>query len=279
MNYRHIFHAGNFADVFKHVVLVRLLQTLHSKDTPFCYLDTHAGRGVYDLTSVSAQRSGEFRDGIGRMWSGQDWTGHFSDYLDVVRALNSQGKLLAYPGSPSIARQLLRAQDRMVLCEQQQEEAGALKAEFPGDRQVAVHVQDGYQALKAFLPPKERRGLVLIDPPYESPDEFEQAGRALIAAWRRWDTGIFALWYPIKDLAAVDRLHRRLVAAGMGKLLLVDFAVAAPTGTLRLCRCALVLVNPPWKLDIGLTSDLPILAKGLAQGPEAGAEVRWLSAE
>ena len=278
MNYRHIFHAGNFADVFKHVVLVRLLRALLKKDTPFCYLDTHAGRGLYDLTSVSANKSGEFRDGIARMWSGEAWTGRFSDYLELVRTLNPQGKLAAYPGSPLIARQLLRAQDRMVLCEQQVEEAGALKAEFPRDRQVAVHERDGYEALKALLPPKERRGLVLIDPPYESPDEFEQAGRALITAWQRWDTGVFALWYPVKDLGAVERLHRRLIAAGMHKLLLADFGVAA-LGTLRLGRCALVLVNPPWKLDTELATDLPILAKGLAQGPEANAEIRWLSAK
>lgn len=278
MNYRHIFHAGNFADVFKHIVLVRLLRALQKKDTPFCFLDTHAGRGLYDLTSVSANKSGEFRDGIARMWSGEAWTGRFSDYLDVVRAFNPEGKLASYPGSPLIARQLLRPQDRLVLCEQQVEESGALKAEFPRDRQVAVHVQDGYQGLKAFLPPKERRGLVLIDPPYESPDEFEQVGRALIAAWQRWDTGVFALWYPVKDMGAVERLHRRLIAAGIHKLLLADFAVAA-AGTLRLGRCALVLINPPWKLDIELSVDLPILAKGLAQGPEANAEIRWLSAE
>lgn len=279
MNYRHIFHAGNFADVFKHVVLVRLLQALHRKDTPFCYLDTHAGRGLYDLTSVSANRSGEFRDGITRLWDGADWTGRFADYLDVVRAINPAGQLAAYPGSPLIARQFLRPQDRMVLCEQQPEEAGSLKAEFPGDQQVAVHVQDGYQGLKAFLPPKERRGLVLIDPPYESADEFERAGRELIAAWQRWDTGLFALWYPIKETAAVDRLHRRLVASGMRKLLALSFRVAAPTGTARLSHCGLVLVNTPWKLDTELSDDLPILAKGLAQGPQAAAEIRWLSAE
>jgi len=279
MNYRHIFHAGNFADVFKHVVLVRLLQALHKKDSSFCYLDTHAGRGLYDLTSVSANRSGEFRDGIARMWSGEAWTKRFSDYLDVVRTFNPQGKLAAYPGSPLIARRLLRSQDRMVLCEQQVEEAGALKAEFPRDRQVAVHERDGYEALKAFLPPKERRGLVLIDPPYESPEEFELAGKALIAAWQRWETGVFALWHPVKDSGSVERLHRRLVAADMRKVLVADFGVAQPAGALRLSRCSLVLVNPPWKLDSSLSEDLPILAKGLAQGPEAGAEVRWLCAE
>jgi 23S rRNA (adenine2030-N6)-methyltransferase len=279
MNYRHIFHAGNFADVFKHIVLVRLLQALRKKDTPFCYLDTHAGRGLYDLTSVSANKSGEFRDGIARLWNGADWAERFADYLATVRALNPQGRLAAYPGSPLIARQFLRDQDRMVLCEQQPEEAGALKAELQGDRQVAVHVQDGYQGLKAFLPPKERRGLVLIDPPYESPDEFEQAGRALIAAWQRWDNGIFALWYPIKEPAAVDRLHRRLVAAKLRKVLVADFAVAEPTGSIRLSHCGLVLVNPPWKLDNELSADLPILAKGLAQGPQASADIHWLTAE
>ncbi len=277
MNYRHIFHAGNFADVFKHVVLVRVLRALQKKDTPFCYLDTHAGRGLYDLTSVSANRSGEFRDGIARLWCGEPWTRPFADYLDVVRAVNPQNTLTVYPGSPRIARQFLRPQDRMVLCEAQPEEEAALKAEFSNDRQVAVHLRDGYQGLKAFLPPKERRGLVLIDPPYESPDEFEDAGRALIAAWQRWRTGIFALWYPVKDVGLVERLHRRLVAAGVDKLMSVDFAVDAARGTLRLDRCAMALINPPWKLDLELSEQLPLLANGLAHGSGSTAEIRWLS--
>jgi len=279
MNYRHIFHAGNFADVFKHVVLVRLLRALQKKDAPFCYLDTHAGRARYDLSSESAKKSGEFRGGIARLWSGGEWTGRFADYLDVVRAFNPRGELAEYPGSPLIARHLLRPQDRMVLCEQQTEEVAALRVEFRGDRQVAVHERDGYEALKAFLPPKERRGVVLVDPPYESPDEFEQVGRALIAGYQRWETGVFALWYPVKDLAPVDRLHRRLTAAGARKMLVASFTVAPVHGTSRLSSCGLLLINPPWKVDAEIASDLPMLAKGLAQGPESNAEVRWLSVE
>lgn len=278
MNYRHIFHAGNFADVFKHVVLSLLLKSLHRKDTPFCYLDTHAGAGRYDLSSAAAQKTGEYRDGIRRLWSGQAPPA-VADYLAAVRALNDADTLRWYPGSPRLARFFLRPQDRAVLLERLPQECVQLEEEFAGDRQVLVRCQDGYAGLKAFLPPKEKRGLVLIDPPYESEREFEQAVDGLRLAHARWDSGLYALWYPVKNRAPVERLHRRLVASGMRKILLAEFSPWPEDTAFRLNGCGMVVINPPWKLDETLHALLPALLEVLRQHPAGRAMTSWLVPE
>jgi len=204
LSYRHAFHAGNFADVFKHVLLVQLVRALRGKDKPFCLLDTHAGAARYDLGSAPARKNREFADqnrefadGIGRLWRQPGLSSELGDYLDRVRALNPDGELRWYPGSPRIARDLLRPNDRLILAELHPTEFPLLKAEFRNDRQVAAHHTDGYAALNAFLPPPERRGLVLLDPPYELKDEFERLAEAVRRIHRRWATGIAAVWYPI----------------------------------------------------------------------------------
>ena len=278
MNYRHIFHAGNFADVFKHVLLSLLLKSLHRKETPFCYLDTHAGAGRYDLSSAAAQKTGEYRDGIKRLWNGQ-FMPELTDYLAAVRALNEADSLRYYPGSPCIARFFLRPQDRAVLLELQSEECAQLKAEFAADRQVTVQVQDGYGGLKALLPPKERRGLVLIDPPYESDKEFERIIDGLRIAHARWDSGIYALWYPIKSRPPVERFHRMLVATGISKILLAELSAFPEDTAFRLNGCGMVVINPPWKLDETLHSVLPALLERLRQHPAGRSTVAWLVPE
>jgi 23S rRNA (adenine2030-N6)-methyltransferase len=278
MNYRHIFHAGNFADVFKHVVLSLLLKSLHRKDTPFCYLDTHAGAGRYDLSSAAAQKTGEYRDGIKRLLNSQPIP-ELTDYLAAVRALNDGDTLRYYPGSPRIARFFLRPQDRAVLLELQPEECTQLQAEFAGDRQVIVQGQDGYAGLKAFLPPKERRGLVLIDPPYESDQEFDQVIEGLRLAHARWDSGMLALWYPVKSRPPVERLHRRLVATGIRKILLAEFSPYPEDTAFRLNGCGMVVINPPWKLDETLHSLLPTLLEVLRQHPAGRVTTSWLVPE
>lgn len=279
MNYRHLFHAGNFADVFKHVVLTHLLRAFHKKDTPFCYLDTHAGAGRYDLVAAEAQKSHEYRDGIARLWEAQSLPPALADYVEAVRALNPDGRLRFYPGSPRIARGLLRAQDRMLLCEQQAEQCERLKQEFARDAQVAAHQRDGYEAMKALLPPKERRGLVLIDPPYEQPDEYDRARRTLDAVHERWPTGTYALWYPIKDRAPVLRLHAALQASAWPKVLKLELMLFAEDTTFRLNGCGLVVLNPPWGFDDEMTALLPELATRLGRSPAARGSVEWLVAE
>ena len=278
MNYRHIFHAGNFADVTKHVVLTLLLKSLHKKTTPFCYLDTHASAARYDLAGAEAQKTGEYHEGIQRLWD-TETPPELAEFLAAVRMQNPAGGLRYYPGSPAIAQQFLRQRDRMVLLERQADECAKLQATFAGNRQVTVHMQDGYSGLKAYLPPKERRGLVLIDPPYESDNEFEQVVAGLRVAHDRWASGIYAVWYPIKDRPPVERLHRAVAATGIRKILLLELCPYPEDATLRLNGCGMIVINPPWMLADTLRTLLPKMLK-LLQSQSAGrSRLAWLAPE
>jgi 23S rRNA (adenine2030-N6)-methyltransferase len=282
MNYRHAYHAGNFADVVKHATLALMIERLKAKPTAFCVVDTHAGIGRYDLSSIEAQKTGEFRDGVLRLLDRQPKAlpAEVEPYLSVVRALNrDRGELRWYPGSPRLALDLLRPQDRLVLLELHPEDSRTLAALFAGDRRVTVHNADGYMGLKAFLPPKERRGLVLIDPPFERRDEFERLARGLRHAHRRWATGQYLLWYPIKDRPPVDVFHEQLKASGIGRVLVAELLLRPATDPDRLNGCGLVLVNPPWRLDAALSALLPKLAQLFDAAPSAGARVDWLVSE
>lgn len=278
MNYRHAYHAGNFADVHKHAALALILDYLKRKDAAFAYLDSHAGIGVYDLASVQAEKTGEWQAGIGRVLAAADPPAELLPFLSVVRALNPDGCLRLYPGSPMIAACLARPQDRLALCELHPEDAAALRARFAGDQRVGVHHRDGYDGLKGLLPPPERRGLVLIDPPFEARDEFQRLRRGLAQALARWPTGLFALWYPIKAKAAIDRFHADLAMMGLPKALAADIWIRGGDDPARLNGCGLVVVNPPWTLDRSLETLMPWLARTLG---EEGAQARlhWLVAE
>jgi 23S rRNA (adenine2030-N6)-methyltransferase len=279
MNYRHAFHAGNFADVMKHAVLSLILRHLGTKPAPYCVLDTHAGIGRYDLAAEPSTRTGEAERGIVRvMRAREELPAELSVYLDAVGALNPEGGLRHYPGSPRLARALMRPQDRLVLAELHPEDAATLKREFTGDRQVAVHHMDGYLALKAPLPPAERRGLVLVDPPFEAEDEFDQLVAALALAHRRWPTGIKAFWYPIKDRPAVWRFHDALEHAGVPRILIAELTVRREDIHQRLNGSGMVLVNPPWRLDAALETVLPALHAALG-AEEGGTRVEWLVPE
>src|SRR4051795_2179201 len=256
MNYRHAFHAGGFADVIKHIVLVRILTHLQEKQAAFRVIDSHAGAGVYDLTAEEARRGGEWLTGIARMMQAR-----FSEtvsplvtpYLDIVRAFNPQRDLLAYPGSPLIARALLRPQDRLVACEVEVLARKRLIDALRRDAQARVVDLDGWTALPAYVPPNERRGLVLIDPPFEAKDEFERMADGFAEAFAKWPTGSYLLWYPVKSRRATDALARHVAdaAAGSkpaGKCLRLEFSAAPQQPGGPLASTGILGVNPPWTL-------------------------------
>lgn len=282
MNYRHIFHAGNAADVMKHAVLAWILDRLRAKEAPFFVLDTHAGIGRYDLEDQAAIRTGEALRGIRRVLAdggAERLPTGATPYLDLLARLNNgPDGIRVYPGSPLIARMMMREQDRLVLAELHADDVKTLRALFQDDRQVAVHHMDGWLSLKAHLPPKERRGLVVIDPPFEAPDEFERLVAALALAHRRWPTGQYLLWYPVKDRAAVWRFQQMLEDTGIPKMLAAELCWSDDDRSDRLNGSGLILVNPPWKTEETLSALLPALQAGLAAG--AGpVGCRWLRDE
>ncbi|MDD2769177.1 MAG: 23S rRNA (adenine(2030)-N(6))-methyltransferase RlmJ [Methylococcus sp.] len=279
LSYRHGFHAGNFADVLKHAVLAQLVQSLLRKPTPFFYLDTHAGAGRYDLQSAMAKQNQEYRSGIGRLWTLKSVPPELDGYLAAVRALNPNGRLQFYPGSPSIVRHVLRSGDRMALCELHSTEIQALRKLFSGDRRIKFNQLDGYQGLKAFLPPPERRGLVLCDPAFELRNEREKMVEAAADAWKRWPTGIFAYWHPIQDRRTVDWLYRKFRHTGIDRLLAVELSVLAESADKQMSGSGLVLVNPPWRLDEYLKTLLPWLHETLSPEREGGWRLEWLAGE
>lgn len=281
MNYRHSYHAGYFADVFKHVLLLALLESYFAKDTPFFYMDTHAGIGRYDLRALPSQKTQEYSQGIGKI---ADYTGKMSEslqkYLRIVKDLNAGrvNQFDFYPGSPRIARALLRPQDRMLLSELHPEDYIRLKQEFAGDKQVIVHHYDAYHALKAFLPPEQKRGLVLIDPPFEKPNEFTAMLESLTLATQRWSTGCFALWYPLKNPTKVNKFYRDLSNSGLRNILYCELAIA-PLSEERLTACGMVIVNPPWQFQQGLGKLLKELTALLSYPAKGSWRLKWLVPE
>jgi 23S rRNA (adenine2030-N6)-methyltransferase len=270
MNYRHLYHAGNFADVFKHALLTLLVDRLKAKNTTFVVIDTHAGAGVYDTASAEAQRTGEFARGYGQI-AGQPWAEPLHPYRDAVAALNPDGALRFYPGSPCLVLALMRPQDRLVACELHPEDARHLKLALQGDKRAEIHHRDGYQALKAFLPPRERRGLVLIDPPFETPDERRTLVRALAVAHARWPTGIYALWYPTKTDSEARLLHAELANTGIRRQVAFELRIHDGDDPARLNGCGLAIVNPPFRFDSLALPILQALHRSLAT--EGGARL------
>jgi 23S rRNA (adenine2030-N6)-methyltransferase len=282
MNYRHAYHAGNFADVVKHATLCRVLTHLREKPAAFRVIDTHAGAGRYDLAGPEAGKTLEWRDGIGRLLGAvlpPPIRELLAPYLDAVAALNPGGRLAHYPGSPVLAQALLRRQDRLIACELEPRAAAALERELASDNRAKAIAIDGWTALTAYLPPVERRGVVLIDPPFEQPDEFARLGERLAAAHRKWPTGIYLLWYPIKDPAEAQGFSRGLVRLGIAKMLRVELILPTAGPDTGLRGSGLIAVNPPWTLHDELKAVLPVLADVLSRGATSAVTLDWLAGE
>ncbi|HEX2548213.1 MAG TPA: 23S rRNA (adenine(2030)-N(6))-methyltransferase RlmJ [Gammaproteobacteria bacterium] len=284
MNYNHSFHAGGFADVLKHYVLVLLIKSLLRKDNGFCYIDTHAGLGFYDLFSPSAKKNEEFKLGIGKLL-GKNPPDSLKEYLNVVQRINSRlsqsqvASIHYYPGSPMIVRHFLRPQDRMILAELHPTVFQKLKTLFAKDINVSTHLMDGYLGLKAFLPPKERRGLIFIDPPYERPNELATLPSILPIALKRFATGIYAIWYPIKDRATIDRFHRNLKENIQNPMMAVELSIYPEDSPLHLNGSGMIIINPPFQLQKQLEESIPWAWKMLSIEKQGQFRVQMLTSE
>ncbi|MDX6807083.1 23S rRNA (adenine(2030)-N(6))-methyltransferase RlmJ [Terrihabitans rhizophilus] len=282
MNYRHGFHAGNFADVLKHSVLALIVRHLLQKAAPFRYIDTHAGIGLYDLHSEQAQKTGEWRDGVARVWNTRfepEVAALLAPWQDAVNRLNPEGGLRYYPGSPELVRALARPDDRLVLCELHPQDAALLGRRYARDKRMRVVEIDGWTGLNAYVPPKERRGLVLVDPPFEEPDELLRMVSALDAAHRKWPTGTYALWYPVKDPGEIAAFTHRLANLDVPSILGAEIMIQRPEDASRLNGTGLVIVNPPWTLERDLRILLPALARVLGRDGRSTSRVFQIAGE
>ncbi|MBC8717738.1 23S rRNA (adenine(2030)-N(6))-methyltransferase RlmJ [Ochrobactrum sp. Marseille-Q0166] len=286
MNYRHAYHAGNFADVVKHVILSRIVEYLKRKDQAFRVIDTHAGIGLYDLRGTEAGKTGEWTGGIRRIFDAVE-KGEIPDtaiellqpYLDVVRTVNKGKELRHYPGSPLLTRHLLRKQDRMSALELHPQDAKKLAKLFDGDYQVRVIELDGWLALGAHMPPKEKRGLVLIDPPFEIAGEFDRLVDGLVKAHKRFPGGTFALWYPVKDRRETERFAKCLRETEIPKIMRIELAIRAPSLEPKLDGTGMIIVNPPYTLESEMQILLPCLTKLLSEEKGSHFSIQWIRSE
>ncbi|MFC4624177.1 23S rRNA (adenine(2030)-N(6))-methyltransferase RlmJ [Daeguia caeni] len=286
MNYRHAYHAGNFADVVKHVILARIIDYLKRKEQAFRVVDTHAGIGLYDLNSVEAGKTGEWMGGIGRLLAARrdgrisaDAFDLLAPYFEAIAAVNEGETVTSYPGSPMLVRKLLRKQDRLSALELHPQDAAMLAKRFAGDFQVRVIELDGWLALGAHLPPKEKRGLVLVDPPFEVEGEFDRLVEGLAKAHKRFSGGTYALWYPVKDRRETERFARKLRETGIAKILQIELAIRAPSPEPRLDGTGMIVVNPPFTLESEMKILLPCLKDLLAEDNGANFSLRWIRSE
>lgn len=280
MNYRHAYHAGNFADVVKHAALALILEYLKRKDSAFRVIDTHSGIGIYDLAGDEAQRTGEWHAGIGRLLDADlspGATALLAPYLEAVATVKGLVKPTAYPGSPAIAQHLTRDQDRMIFVEKHPRDAQTLKDTIAGDERIKVIELDGWTALKAYIPPPERRGVVLIDPPFEVPDEFDALARNVVKAYRKWPTGIYAVWYPLKNKTASDLFRQTMSDSGIPRMLCVEMRVREEQDRGLFSGSGLMLINPPFVLAEQMGQLLPELLSILKQAAGSGWSVTWLT--
>ncbi|WP_425055279.1 23S rRNA (adenine(2030)-N(6))-methyltransferase RlmJ [Pseudomonas abyssi] len=277
MNYRHSYHAGNHADVFKHALLRQLLVLMQRKQTPLCCLDSHAGTAFYDLQGEAAGKTGEYVEGIGRLWARDDLPLWLADYRDAVARHNPDGQLRWYPGSPQIMAELLREQDRMILSELHPEDADTLRQYFAPQAEIAVHQRDGYELPKAFLPVAENRALWLLDPPFEKTDDLQRCVAAVQQAITRMRQTVIAIWYPIKDQRLLKDFYQGIADSGVPKALRVELNVRPADNQLGLNGSGMMLINPPWPIWEELEQVLPWLSEELAQSGGGSWRMDWLA--
>ncbi|MFS2326328.1 23S rRNA (adenine(2030)-N(6))-methyltransferase RlmJ [Brucella sp. H1_1004] len=286
MNYRHAYHAGNFADVVKHVILSRIVEYLKRKDQAFRVIDTHAGIGLYDLRGIEAEKTDEWSGGIRRIFDALEKgeippqaTELLQSYLDAVRAVNPKGGLRHYPGSPLLTRHLLRKQDRLSAIELHPQDAKKLSKLFDGDYQARVIELDGWLSLGAHMPPKEKRGLVLVDPPFEIAGEFDRLVDGLVKAYKRFPGGTYAFWYPVKDRKEIERFARSLRETEIAKIMRIELSIRAPSLEPRLDGTGMIVVNPPYTLESEMQILLPCLTKLLSEEKGGNFSIQWIRGE
>lgn len=281
LSYRHAFHAGNYADVLKHLIVNLIMESLCRKEAPFCYLDTHAGIAFYDLNSEFAQKTAEFKDGIQLLWQLPENAIHplAATYMRTLRAFNPGACLNTYLGSPAFARHFLRSQDSMNLMELHPQDVDLLKAGFKGDKQVHIHQRDGFEGLIALVPPKQKRGLVLIDPSYELKQDYLAVVETLKMAHKRWPQGIYALWYPLLNQKLHETLLKKLAGSGIKKILVVELCREASHTPRAMYGTGMVIINPPYQLEQALQELLPWLWHLLSPQGQGKWRVEWLVGE
>ncbi|MCP5162408.1 MAG: 23S rRNA (adenine(2030)-N(6))-methyltransferase RlmJ [Hahellaceae bacterium] len=279
LSYQHGFHAGNFADVHKHLILLELVEYLLRKDKPICYIDTHAGRGLYDLESVQAQKTEEFSQGIGRLWLRNDLSALLNTYRNLVDEINPGDRLTFYPGSPAILANCLRDQDKLILLELHPTEFSALQVNLR-DPRIAIHQRDAWEGLQALTPPPIKRGLVLIDPSYEVKQDYSQLPKQVIAAAKKWSTATWAIWYPLLPAGKHEEMLKKFKESGLRKILRLELMVKPATGTLGMYGSGMLIINPTWNLceDAGAIQDE--LVRLLEESPASGSQLtEWLVPE
>ena len=279
LSYRHSFHAGNFADVLKHTVATSIINYMLKKDKPLCYLDTHSGCGAYSLQSDEALKTNEFNNGIVPLWGGTDLPAPVAAYLEQVVEFNAQSKLEFYPGSPSIALQMLRAEDRLFLFELHPNEFTNMRENFSGNRQIKMANSDGLKGLIANMPPKERRGFVLIDPSYEIKTEYHEVVDTLIKAYKRFATGTYALWYPVVNRHTIDTMEQELINSGIKNIQLFELGIGADSLEKGMTSSGMIVINPPWTLQKEMQDSLPFLAQALGQNGQGFYRIETLMTE
>ena len=280
LSYRHSFHAGNHADVLKHIVLMLIIESLQQKEKGFYYLDTHAGAGLYRLFSQEAEKTAEYAEGIGRLWQRDDLPTEVDRYVKLIRKLNYGGKELRYyAGSPLLAANLLRPQDRALMMELHPSDFPLLRNNFKAFDNVTVKIGDGFQQVKATLPPKERRGLVLIDPPYELKEDYDLVVKSIEEGYKRFATGVYAIWYPVVLRQQTKRMIKGLDATGIRKILQIELAVRPDSDQRGMTASGMIVINPPWTLEKQMKSILPYLSTALAPQGTGGWSVNWITPE
>ncbi len=279
LSYRHSFHAGNHADVLKHIVQTLIIESLKEKEKPFLYLDTHAGAGRYQLTNAHATRTGEYLEGIARLWQQEEVPELILPYLEAVGSLNTSDELRYYPGSPLLAAKLLREQDLLMLTELHPTDFPLLRTEFSRDKRVRVCREDGFGQLKSKLPPASRRGFALIDPPYELKQDYSAVVKGIVEGYKRFATGTYAIWYPVVHRQQIKRMLKELEATGIRKILQIELAVKSDSDQLGMTASGMIVINPPWKLASQMASILPWLHKTLVPEGTGHTLVEWVVPE